>query len=130
MLREGAIERRLVESIASGEPAALQGIVRQLVRLRVVAVLQPVLDVAQEDVGIAQRPTTTRRQELALAERRERGQRAAHAQVGLAAAAHDLQRLHDELDLANAAVAELDVGRASRRAPCSRIWRWTSRRPS
>ena len=33
-------------------------------------------------------------------------------QVGLAPAAHDLQRLHDELDLANAAVAELDVGRA------------------
>ena len=70
------------------------------------------LEIAQEDIGVlADRVDRRRRKKAALGERREGRQRAAGAQVGLAPAAHELQRLHDELDLANAARAELDVVR-------------------
>ena len=49
------------------------------------------------------------RQQAALAQRGEGGQRPACAQRRLAPAAHELQRLHDEFDFANAARTELDV---------------------
>ena len=82
-------------------------------RLRVVAVLQPMLDVAQEEIRLPKRRRHDRRQEVVRLERGERRERAAHAQVGLASAADDLQRLHDELDLADAAAPELHVRRVS-----------------
>ena len=82
----------------------------QHLRLRVVAVLQSVLDIAQEDVRGAQFVRGARRHHSALGDRSERRQGAASAQRRLPAAADDLQRLHDELDLADAAGAELDVG--------------------
>ncbi len=92
-----------------GEQRALGRVLRQLVRLPVVAILQPVLDVAQEHVGVGERADRGGRQQPARAEHRERRQRAADAQVLLASAADDLQRLRDELDLADAAVAQLHV---------------------
>src|SRR5262249_33894314 len=49
------------------------------------------------------------REQPTRAQRGERGQRAAQTKGGLAAGAHELQSLHDELDLANAAGPELDV---------------------
>ncbi len=78
-------------------------------RLPIVAVLQPVLDVAQEDIGRAQAVDGAVRQQSTLRDRGQRRQRSAHAQARIATAAHDLQRLHDEFDLAYAAGPELDV---------------------
>src|SRR6185437_8844336 len=60
-------------------------------------------------VAVAQHARRMRCDDAALGECRERRQRAAQAQRRLPAAANDLQRLYDELDLANAAAAELDV---------------------
>ena len=135
--RDGG-ERRVRRLATSAKPAAPASaarssrIRRQALRLPIVAILEPVLDVAQEHIGgRAARATAPagRRPRAAIAV--ERGQRAARAQRGLAPAAHDLQRLHDELDFANAAGPELDVRARSRGAcTCSRIWRWMSRRPS
>ena len=81
-----------------------------VVRLRVVEVLQAVLDVAQEDVGggeLAAPPARAAGSSLASS--------ASTCSVGrtvqrrIAPAADQLQRLGDELDLADAARAELDV---------------------
>ena len=55
------------------------------------------------------RSTAARGSSPRAPQRRQRRQGAAQAQRGLAAAAHELQCLHDELDFADAAGAELDV---------------------
>ena len=98
--------------MASASSAALERRVGKRLRLLVVAILQPVLDVAQErGTRRAAHATADARQQSPRRDRVERGQRAADAKRRLASAAHDLQRLHDELDLADAAFAELDVAR-------------------
>ncbi len=102
------------------ERGELGRIAGQRLRLPVVAILQPVLDVAQERIRVAERATGRRRQHAPAHQRRERGDRAAHAQRGIATAADDLQRLRDEFDLADAARAELDVGARSRCAAPAR----------
>ena len=78
-------------------------------RLPVVHRLQPVLERAQ--VAIAARELRDGRvRQLAIArEQRQRAQQRARLQLGTAAAAHELKRLHDELDLADPAGTELDV---------------------
>ena len=63
-----------------GEQRALRGVVGQRLRLAVVAVLQPVLDVAQEDVGVAQQLDGRHGQQPARGDGGERRQRAARAQ--------------------------------------------------
>jgi hypothetical protein len=79
------------------------------VRLRVVHGLNAVLDDAQIPIRRRQRSDGGRRQlPIAGKERQYRQQRAC-AQLRPAAAAYDLKRLHDELDLADAAWTELDV---------------------
>ena len=93
------------------ERVAFRGLRRQCLRLPVVAILQPVLDVAQVDIGVAQRGDGRAGEQAAIGDGGQRGQRAARTQFGLAPAADDLQGLHDELDLANAARPELDVRR-------------------
>ena len=83
---------------------------RQAMRLRVVDHLQPVLDPAQEAVGLDQRVGASRRRcarrRRARAAPRRSARRAAR---GIAAAPDQLLRLGEELDLADAAAAELDV---------------------
>ena len=79
--------------------------------LRIVEVLQAVLDVAQEYVGASELLLRGRRQHALAAEHGERLERRANAQLRVAAGAHELQRLHDELDLADAAGPQLHVVR-------------------
>ena len=57
----------------------------------------------------ARAPRPCSRQLAIAGEQRQDGQQRARAQLRPAAAAHELERLHDELDLADAAGAELDV---------------------
>ena len=102
---------RDAKPIASRERLALGGFFRQRLRLLVVAILQAVLEPAQEKVRGMEPAGRRFGQQTPARDCRQRRQRAAHAQRRLAAAAHQLQRLHDELDLADAAGAELDVGR-------------------
>ena len=78
-------------------------------RLLVVALLQAVLDAPQESIRLAEFLHRRRRQQLLAREQRQRLEQAARLQRGLAAAADQLERLHDELDLADAARTELDV---------------------
>ncbi len=89
---------------------AFLGIRRKLVRLLVIPILQPMLQAAQEDVGVAQRSHRGLGQQAARAEHGQRRQRALDPQLALPAAADDLHCLHDEFDLADAAIAELHVG--------------------
>ena len=78
-------------------------------RLRIVQVLQPVLEAAQEHVALGELARGLLRQRAALGEPRERFQRRPDREHRLAPAAHQLHRLHDELDLADSARPELDV---------------------
>ena len=71
--------------------------------------LQPVLDPAQEAIGGAEFTGAARRQMAGAGEQRQRVQRARGAQRRVAAAPDQLQGLRHELDLADAALAELDV---------------------
>ena len=105
--------RESAEIRLSGSPRQRQALVAvdwDALRLPVVAILQPVLDAAQENIRIAQRRHRSVRQKPARGDRIERRLCAAHAEPGLAPAADDLQRLHDELDFPDAAGAELHVG--------------------
>ena len=67
------------------------------------------LEPAQEAVGVNQPRAGVGRNDVELRHHRERVDRTPAAQPRLAAAAHDLESLGDELDLANAAAAQLDV---------------------
>ena len=78
---------------ASGQQALLAGIGGDELRLPLVNDLQLVLDVAQEQVGFGE-------------QRLERG---AAAQPLVASSVNELQRLRDELDLADPPRPELDV---------------------
>ena len=89
----------------------LGGIGRQLLGLPIVPVLEPMLDIAQETIGPLQVGGSAAGQDAAGAERGEGRLRSAQSQRRLAPPAHELQRLRDELDLADPAGAELDVGR-------------------
>ena len=82
---------------------------RQGLRLLVVVVLQAMLEAAQERVRVRERRGAPRVDEAARGERGERGARRGRAQRRVAAAAHELEELHAELDLADAARADLDV---------------------
>ena len=77
--------------------------------LRIVEVLQRVLDAPQENIGLRELERRGLRQLLALGEHRQHGERRTHGKRGIAAAADELQRLRDELDLADAARPELHM---------------------
>jgi hypothetical protein len=79
------------------------------VALRVVEVLQPVLEVAQKDIRVGEVALCLRRKQAFCRQHFQRLEGRPYPQLRVAAAAHELQRLHDELDLADAAGAELDV---------------------
>ena len=71
--------------------------------------LQAVLDAAQEIVSRRQLVARGGVDPAARGERRQRGERVAAAQLVMAAAGDELLGLHEKLDLADAAAAELDV---------------------
>ena len=85
------------------------GIGRQRVGLLVGHHLQAVLDPAQKIIGRGQFVARGGIDPAVGGERGKRGDGAAAAQFGMAAAGDKLLRLHEKLDLANAAAAELDI---------------------
>ncbi len=103
----GGIEIRRAEQ--HGDAGAPNGLLRQHVRLRVVDRLQRVLDPAQLPVRALQDRHVVGRHDPARAELPQHRQQRTPRQRGLAPTAHELVRLHDELHLADAAAAELDV---------------------
>ena len=108
--RERGLERSPV-ALPHGERDALavQRLRGQPVHLLVGEHLQAVLEAAQEVVGRAELVDRRVRQQPRLTEARERGAQRRRLQAPVAAAARQLQRLHDEFDLADAAGSELDV---------------------
>ncbi len=82
---------------------------RQLVGLRVLQILQPMLHLAQEDVRLREFAHRDRLEQAALGEAREHLERGPHLQRTVAPAADQLVRLGDEFDFANAARTELHV---------------------
>ena len=71
--------------------------------------LQPVLDSAQEQIGFGQLARGFSRDPAACRESSKRLDRPATAKLGMAAAGDQLLGLREELDIADAAAAELDV---------------------
>ena len=87
----------------------VRGVIRQVMGLGVVEILQPVLQLAQEVVGEREPGDGVSVENAALRQQRKHLQCGLDLQRKVAATAHELEHLGDELDLANAAGAELDV---------------------
>jgi hypothetical protein len=81
----------------------------QAVGLGILQVLQAMLEVAQESVGVQQAGHGLRRQQLALGQQAQGGAGRAFAQCRVAPAADQLEHLGQEFDLADAAAPQLDV---------------------
>src|SRR5579884_3157637 len=92
--------RKRVERVALG---------RQRMGLFVRNHLQPMLEATQKGVRLRKRVARRGIDPAARCERRKCGNRLAPAQLAVAAAGNQLLGLGKELDLANAAAAELDV---------------------
>ena len=105
-LREGFHGRIAAEL---GEALQLLLVRRQALRLLVGHHLQPVLDGAQEAVGLGELVARLRGDPAFVVERFQHVERAPAAQARAAPAEDELLRLHEELDLADAAASELDV---------------------
>ena len=93
--------------------------------------LQPVLEQPEELVGGGQVRRILATDVAALAQRRQRIHRGGDVQRLVAAAMHQLQQLHGELDVAQSAAAEFDLaGRGPRRAPAAPpVAAWPALRP-
>ena len=104
----------------SGESGQFGRPLRQFVHLAVGRHLQPVLDAAQEAVGCTQFARGIARHVPGARQHRQRPQRGRDAQSRIAAAPHQLQRLRQEFDLADAAFAQLHIvaGDARQRVRC------------
>ena len=94
------------KSASAGEVVGRLG---QALGLGVVEHLQPVLERAVGDVGVGERGGGGAVDPALVGERGQRGQRLALAQLRVAAADDELAGLGEELDLADAALAELEV---------------------
>ncbi len=92
-----------------GQAQAPDLVVRQSVVLLVLPGLDAVLGETQETVGIQQFGNRVVRQDLAFAEQAQHLLDRPDLQLAVASAAHQLKGLADELDLADTALAELDV---------------------
>src|SRR6266513_4586864 len=98
-----------VETHCPRDERTVSRLLGQLVRLRIVQVLQPVLQAPQEHVGPGELVERRGGEQLLLREQREHCERRADLQRRVAAAARELEHLRDELDLADAARPELDL---------------------
>ena len=103
--------RRRLDADAPGQASELERLVRQRVRLELVQDLQAVLDRSQVHVGSREEPTEVGRQVSTFGEPEDRFQGVRLTQPRVVAPVEELQRLDDELDLADPAPSELDVGR-------------------
>ena len=92
-----------------GQPGELVGVLGQHVRAAQAAQLQPVLDSPQEPVRVDQRRRVGPPDVPTLAQRVQRRQRLRDAQRLVSPAVDELQQLHRELDVAQAAAAQFDV---------------------
>ena len=99
----------VLETEKAREFAKRRAIGRQGVGLLVGHHLQAMLDAAQKIVSRGERVARLGIDPAAVGQRRERGDRLAAAQLAVAAAGDELLGLGEELDLADAAAAELDV---------------------
>ena len=99
---------------AGGQPGQVVVAGGQGVRLLVVEVLGAVFDPAQKHISLAQRIGGGLWHELGARQPRQGVQRGPGAQFGELPAAHHLQQLHGELDLADAAAREFHVVGAAR----------------
>ena len=82
----------------------------EVVRLQVADDLQTMLEPAQEPIGVAERLGVGLRDVPLLGERGQRAQRVRLTQFRVATPMHDLQQLHRELHIADAASAALHLG--------------------
>ena len=133
------LERGRAGAVAEAEHArearARVGVGRQRVRLVLVDELQPVLDRAQPHVRVVEPVRVGDRDVAAAGELLERVERRRRADRVVVATVHELEELHRELDVADAAVAALQLARLEplarehlpRCAPSSRAPR--ARRP-
>ena len=87
----------------AGNPQQIVVACGQHMGLLVVQVLNAMLNLAQEGIGAAQGVGNLGTHQIGAHQTLQRLQRRAAAQLGELAAAHHLQQLHDEFDLANAA---------------------------
>ena len=92
-----------------GEALKLGPIERQTLRLFIRLHLQPVFDAAQEEIGVGEVLLRLGGNPIVGAELAQHVERARAAHLRPPAAEDQLLRLHEELDLADAAAAELDV---------------------
>src|SRR5262249_23028239 len=101
--------RRRLDADTPGETAEPHRLVPPPVGVELVHDLEPVVDRAEMDERMREPPSEIRRQIAALGQAKERLERVALAQPRIVAAIEQLQRLNDELDLADTAASELDV---------------------
>ncbi len=99
---------------AARQPLQLPRVLRQRVGLALGHHLDAVLQAPQRHVGLGQLVPVAAGEQARVEQALQRLQRAADAQVRVAAGVQELQRLHEELDLADAAAAQLQIhaGRA------------------
>ena len=91
-----------------------------LVRLAVEQDLEPVLDLAEEAVGVVHDASLVGGQAADLLELGDGRERVGAADLGVLAAVEQLEELDDELDVADPAVAGLDLELgACRPRPCA-----------
>ena len=100
---------RAAEPEDAGDPPAAVAIGGHRVHLALVLELHDVLDAPQEAVGVVEARRVGGVHVAAPPEVVERRQRAASAELGVHAAVHELQQLHGELDVADAAGPVLHV---------------------
>ena len=100
---------RVVVAHERGEPREVCGPLRQLVHLAVGGHLQAMLDAPQEAVSRAQFARGTARHVAGANQHAQCTQRRGHPQCWIAATPHELQGLSQELDLTDAAFAQLHV---------------------
>ncbi len=110
MIEQRAREQRCVgKAEEGGDPVKLLHAFRQCVGLPVGDHLQSVLDAAQKAIGGGEVIRRVRREAPRADQQRQRAERRPLPQRRIAAAPHQLENLYQELDLADAAFAELHV---------------------
>ena len=94
---------------APREPLPLARLLGHGMRLPLGDHLDPVLEAAKHDVRLGQLVAVAAGEEAGIEQALERFERAPDPEIGVAAPVQELERLHEELDLADAAAAELQI---------------------